>query len=258
MILLLAGTSDARSLAHKITEHGMNVIVTVVNERTAREMECLSVQVHVGRMPAEAFTDMIQKQGITAVVDASHPFAEEASKNAIQAAAHCQVPYLRYERPTLDLIHPAVIPVDSYQEAAELAARKKGVILLTTGSKTLPLFADKLLHQSDIRLLTRILPRTESLLICESIGFPQENIIAIQGPFSKELNKAIYRQFGVTLMITKESGQAGSVDEKVTAAIELGIETIMIRRPSIQYGTVYSHYDDVIKHLQRIREEDES
>lgn len=193
MILLLAGTSDARSLARKIKEHGMDVTATVVNER-----------------------------------------------------------------PTLDLIHPSVIPVESYLEAAEVAARKKGVILLTTGSKTLPLFAEKLLDLPDIRLITRVLPRTESLMVCEKTGFPQENIIAIQGPFSKELNKAIYRQFGVTLMITKESGQAGSVDEKVTAAIELGIETIMIKRPSIKYGTLYSQYDDVIRHLQRIREEDES
>ncbi|MGD8189853.1 precorrin-6A reductase [Brevibacillus ginsengisoli] len=258
MILLLAGTSDARILARLIKEQGMKVTATVVNERTAREIERIGVRVHVGRMSAEAFTEMIQKQGITAVVDASHPFAEEASLNAIQATANCQVPYLRYERPKLEFIHSSLIPVESYREAAELATQKKGVILLTTGSKTLPLFAEKLNNQPDIRVLTRILPRMESLLVCEKLGFAQENIIAIQGPFSKELNKAIYQQFGVTLMITKESGQAGSVDEKVAAAIELGIETIMIRRPSITYGTVYSQYEDVIKHLQRIREEDES
>lgn len=254
MILLLAGTRDARCLARQLREHGFDVIATVVNERTSREYEHFGVEVHVGRMSAEAFTVMIQQQGITAVVDASHPFAEEASKNAMMAAAHCQLPYIRFERPTLEFTHPSVLPVESYVEAAELALRKKGVILLTTGSKTLPLFAQKLIDQPDIRLVTRILPRTESVMVCEKIGFPQENIIAIQGPFSKELNKAIYRQFGVTLIISKESGQAGSVDDKVAAAIELGIETIMIKRPAIQYGTVCSQYDEVIKHVSHVYE----
>lgn len=258
MILLLAGTSDARSLARKIKEQGMNMTATVVNERTAKELERAGIKVHVGRLPADAFAEMIKQLGITAVVDASHPFAEEASKNAIQAAAQCEIPYLRYERPSLDYIHPSIIAVDSYEAAAELAASKKGVIMLTTGSKTLPLFAGKLLHHPGIRLVTRILPRTESLAVCEKIGFPQENIIAIQGPFTKAFNKAIYEQFGVTLMITKESGQAGSVDEKVAAAIELGIETIMIKRPSIPYGTVYHHFHQVIKHLQYLHKEDES
>jgi precorrin-6A/cobalt-precorrin-6A reductase len=74
----------------------------------------------------------------------------------------------------------------------------------------------------------------------------------MQGPFTKEFDKALFQHFGVTLLITKESGKVGFVDEKIAAAQELGIETIVIRRPTIQYGTVYSQFSDVVKALQQM------
>lgn len=86
---------------------------------------------------------------------------------------------------------------------------------------------------------------------CEQLGLPQKNIIAIQGPFSKEFDKALYKQYGVTLMVTKESGKVGSVDEKVEAAKELGIEVILIGRPKLNYGTVYANFIDVITELHK-------
>jgi precorrin-6A/cobalt-precorrin-6A reductase len=86
---------------------------------------------------------------------------------------------------------------------------------------------------------------------CEKLGVPQKNIIAIQGPFTKEFDQALYKQYGVTVMITKESGKVGSVDEKIEAAKELGIEVIMIGRPKIDYGTVYSDFSDVVQEINK-------
>ena len=69
--------------------------------------------------------------------------------------------------------------------------------------------------------------------------------MAMQGPFSREMNEALYRHFGTTLMITKESGDVGAVDEKVQAALQMGIEVIVIGRPKIEYGTSFSTVDSV-------------
>ena len=91
-----------------------------------------------------------------------------------------------------------------------------------------------------------MLPRIDNMEKCAELGIEQKNIVAIQGPFSKELNKALYKQYGVTLMITKESGKVGSVDEKLEAALECGIETIMIARPNVNYQNVHSSFEDVI------------
>ncbi len=96
-----------------------------------------------------------------------------------------------------------------------------------------------------------MLPRVDNMEKCEQLGLPQKNIIAIQGPFTKEFDQALYKQYGVTLMITKESGKVGSVDQKVEAAKDLGIEIIMIGRPKINYGTAHSNFSDVIQDLHK-------
>ena len=95
--------------------------------------------------------------------------------------------------------------------------------MLTTGSKTLKIFADHLIGLPDTRLIARMLPRQDNMEKCEELGIEQKNIVAMQGPFSKELNKALYNHYKVTLMITKESGKVGAVDEKLEAALEMGI-----------------------------------
>jgi precorrin-6A/cobalt-precorrin-6A reductase len=251
MILFLAGTSDARELAIKIREAGYQLLATVVTENAAAVLKQAGLNVRAGRLTAAEMADFIVEQGFQAIVDASHPFAEEASRNAIIAAQQANVPYIRYERESQSFQYEKLIIVDSYTRAAEIAAEKKGVIMLTTGSKTLEIFTEKLLGLPDVRLIARMLPRIDNLEKCEKLGLPQKNIIAIQGPFTKEFDRALYKQYGVTLMITKESGQAGSVAEKIAAAKELGIETILIRRPNISYGAVYHDFHSIITALKK-------
>lgn len=251
MILFLAGTSDARELAVEIKEAGFSVLATVVTDSAAKSLEDAGIDTEVGRLTAEDMTSFIVEKGFQAVVDASHPFAEEASKNALQAAKEANVPYIRYERESQRFGDDKLIVVSDYEEAAKLAKEKRGVIMLTTGSKTLGIFAKELVGLEDARLIARMLPRIDNMEKCAELGVEQKNIVAIQGPFSKELNKALYNQYGVTLMITKESGKVGSVDEKLEAALECGIETIMIARPKIQYENMYSTFEDVINNLNK-------
>ncbi|MED3563505.1 precorrin-6A reductase [Bacillus xiapuensis] len=251
MILVLAGTSDARALAIEIIKEGYRLLATVVTENAANELKESGIPVQVGRLTDEEMVSLIETKGIQTVVDASHPFAEEASKNAISAAKKAGVPYIRYERESQTFHYKKIKVVESYEEAADIAATKKGVVMLTTGSKTLQVFTEKLLGNPNIRLIARMLPRVDNMEKCEQLGLPQKNIVAIQGPFTKEFDQALYKQYGVTVMITKESGKVGSVDEKVEAAKDIGIEVIMIGRPKIQYGIVHSNFFDVLQELHK-------
>ncbi|NRS50130.1 precorrin-6A reductase [Brevibacillus sp. HB2.2] len=252
MILVLAGTSDARELALQIKDKGYDLLTTVVTDNAAKSMEEAGVPVQVGRLTAEDIQQLIQDRAVQCVVDASHPFAEEASKNAMAGAQGAGVPYIRYERESLSSPgSEKLIVVEDYVQAAELAAEKRGVIMLTTGSKTLKTFTDRLLGLPDTTLVARMLPRLDNMQKCEELGVEQKNIVAMQGPFSKELNKALYEHYGVTLMITKESGKVGAFDEKVEAALEMGIETIVIGRPKIDYGTKFSDYASVLGELKQ-------
>ncbi|WP_261301195.1 precorrin-6A reductase [Paenibacillus andongensis] len=250
MILVLAGTSDARELALGIRASGYAVLTTVVTESAAKSMEAEGLPVLTGRLTAENMNQLIQDKGFRMVVDATHPFAEEASKNAIAAAKLAAVPYVRFERQSLSIEQSALVTtVDDYKQAAELAAEKRGSIMLTTGSKTLKIFADRLIGLPDTRLIARMLPRQDNMEKCEELGIEQKNIVAMQGPFSKELNKALYDHYKVTLMITKESGKVGAVDEKLEAALEMGIPSIVIGRPELEYGTHYSDFEGVIQFI---------
>lgn len=251
MILFLAGTSDARELAMEIQKDGFSVLATVVTESAAKSLTDAGIPTQVGRLTAADITSLIIEKGFQAVIDASHPFAEEASKNALQGAQEANVPYIRYERESQQFQNENVIMVNDYEEAAKLAATKRGVIMLTTGSKTLQIFAKELVGLENTRVIARMLPRIDNMEKCAELGIEQKNIVAIQGPFSKELNKALYRQYGVTLMITKESGKVGSVDEKLEAALECGIETIMIARPKVDYQNVHSSFEEVIRDLKK-------
>lgn len=256
MILVMAGTSDARELALQIKEAGHSLLTSVVTENAAKGMEEAELPVRYGRLNETELAQLMVSGGFRIVIDASHPFAEEASKNTMAAALRAKVPYIRYERERLSYHdHPQLFYVDDYEQAAEMAALKQGVIMLTTGSKTLKVFTDKLLGLPNTTLVARMLPRKDNMEKCEELGLEQKNIVAMQGPFTKELNTALYNQYKVTLMITKESGKVGAVDEKLEAALELGIETIMIGRPAVDYGSQYSDFSGVLNHIAQLLEE---
>ena len=118
--------------------------------------------------------------------------------------------------------------VDDAQQAAEAAARMEGNVLLTTGSHTLGVYVERIAPE---RLYARVLPTAASIAACEGAGIPQSHIIAMQGPFSAQLNDALYAQLQIAVMVTKDSGEAGGVSEKVLPALSRGIHVIAIRRP---------------------------
>ncbi|EGQ25239.1 precorrin-6A reductase [Sporosarcina newyorkensis 2681] len=248
MILFLAGTSDARALAIHLQNLGYPLIATVVTESAAESLKANDLSYLVGRLTVEDMIAQIQKHEMTCVVDASHPYAEEASKTAMEAARACGIPYIRYERPNEEFVSPLITEVESYEDAAKLAQTHKGTVMLTTGSKTLEVFA-KYLLRDEIRLLCRMLPNVGNMEKCDKLGIKQKDIIAIQGPFSESLNKALCEQYDVTLMITKESGKVGSVDEKITAALDLGIPVILIKRPKVQYENFCTSFEKVTQLL---------
>ena len=248
MILFLAGTSDARELAIELQKKGHSLLATVVTDSAATSLKEAGIAHHVGRLSIEQMAAIIQEKDVTTVIDASHPYAEEASKTAMAAAEQCKLPYIRYERPQQQYVHPLIAEVETYEEAALIAREHKGTVMLTTGSKTLATFTKHLLIDS-IRLVCRMLPNKENMEKCDLLGVKQRDIIAIQGPFSKELNTALYLQYETTLVITKESGKVGAVDEKVDAALELNIPVILIKRPKITYINQCSTFEEVLKKL---------
>ena len=122
----------------------------------------------------------------------------------------------------------AVTWAGNSEEAAALAALCAGNILLTTGSHTLSVYA-KVIEPE--RLFVRVLPTHQALDLCAAAGMVQSHVIAMQGPFSRNFNAALYDQLRIRTMVSKDSGQPGGVADKVLPALERGIDVVMIERP---------------------------
>ena len=122
-------------------------------------------------------------------------------------------------------------------EAADWLKGTKGNILLTTGSKELSAFAPL----GGERLYPRVLPLASSLASCQAAGVPSRNILALQGPFSRELNEALIRQYHIRWLVTKDGGRTGGFAEKA-AAEAVGAALVLIRRPpeeGLDYNAVF-------------------
>ena len=159
-------------------------------------------------------------------IDATHPYATEVTKNIQRACERCGVPYRRLLRPESRLSTGAVV-VGNAGQAAEYLAHREGNILLTTGAKELAAYA----ALAPERLFPRVLPMRTSLEVCEACGIPRRNIVAMQGPFSQELNEAMLRQFSIRYQVTKDGGKTGGFEEKRQAACRTGAQLVVIARP---------------------------
>lgn len=252
MILVLAGTLDGRELALRLKETGQPVMVSVISEYGRSLAEVPGIYVHTGTLTVEGMQDLIAKQNIRAIVDASHPYAVNGSLNAMKACELAGITYIRYERaevcmPVYEQVHMAA---DAAQ-AAKLAADLGRVIFLTTGSRTLKTFKDEPLL-TGCRLIARVLPQPDVIQECIDLGFNPGDIVAIKGPFSQQLNTVLFKEYGAEVIITKNSGAIGGADTKIAAAIELNLPIVVIGRPEISYQNLCRTQEQVLNMINKL------
>ncbi len=231
MILVLAGTTEGREAAVALERQGQKVI-TATATAYGGELLKKDFKGEISDRPLNTgeMLQFIERRGITRVIDATHPFAVEVSVNARAACRKAGIIYERLERESLEAeAGEGVIIACNSEEAVQLAASAEGSIFLTVGSSKLEQYTAGLNPQ---KLVVRILPVERSLKKCLDLGIPPKNIIAMQGPFSEEINRALFRRFGPSLVITKESGSTGGTAEKISAARALSIPIVLIARPT--------------------------
>ena len=135
------------------------------------------------------------------------------------------------------------------EEAVEILNERAGNILLTTGSKDLAAYMSGVAGARE-RIYARILPAAESLLMAHELDVPLAHIVAMQGPFSADLNCALIREYDIRILVTKASGARGGFWEKVKAARECGIELLVIERPRAEEGLGFEQVRSLL--VQRV------
>lgn len=221
-ILLFGGATEGRELSRELAAAGAQVTVCVATEYGREEQgDYPGVTVRTGRMAVPEMVQLLQTHQLC--IDATHPYAVEASENIRTACREAGAPYRRLLRAGSAC---RGVDVGSAREAAEYLQNRPGNVLLATGAKELGAFAPL----GPGRLYPRILPSREGIAACEAAGIPHRNIIAMQGPFTQALNEALIRQFQIAYLVTKDGGRAGGFPEKAAAAEAAGAELVVIRR----------------------------
>lgn len=245
-IFVIAGTEDGRKLAKFLSDRKFQVTASVVSEYGKKILERYeNISINDKKLDAEELEKILREGDFKILVDASHPYAENVSQNAIAACENLNILYIRYERPEVELTYKKIYRVESYEQAAEISASLGKNIFLTTGSRNLKKFlsCDAV---KNCTVTARILPTSEVLAECEKFLSPK-NIIAIQGKFSVELNAELFKHAGAEVIVTKNSGEIGGADTKILAAEKLNLPVVMIDRPKIFYPRVAKNFDEVEK-----------
>ncbi len=234
MILILGGTSEARELILLCVQHNIPVLYTSTThilDEIAPTVEC-----RIGKLSSKALQELILDRNISGVVDATHPFAVNISRLAMDVCNRMKTPYLRLERESVVNLGDGrnVRRVETIEQVGSLACETPGGILSAIGVRKLP---ELVIQLGDRKkdLFARVLPVVDSLAICDQLGIRPSHIIGMRGPFSAEFDGLLIREFGIKTMIAKESGDRGGLTAKITACEQTGCKLLLLVRPAMQY-----------------------
>lgn len=228
-VLIFAGTTEGRELAELLADSNIKCSVCVATDYALELMNDKRLDVHCGRLTEEEMEVLMRDGSFDVVVDATHPYAQIVSQNVRQAADKESISLIRLHRST-ESAEEGFVSFKTHEECSAWLSFQTGNILLTTGSKDLGSYAKNETIKN--RLFVRVLPGEESIRLCTANGITGRQIIAMQGPFSAQMNECILREYSIDWMVTKISGHAGGFEEKVEAAKKAGVGICAILPPA--------------------------
>lgn len=232
--IVFAGTTEGYALCEFLAENRVSVYACAATEyggSLLQENEFLHVS--AGRLKTEDMEELFRKENPEIVLDATHPYAAEVTKNIRTACESAGVLYQRILRPEGEKNSEAIY-VESTEEAAAFLSGTEGNIFLTTGSKELAKFTG--IPDYKERLFARVLSIPSVIRSCAELGIEGKHLIGMQGPFSAEINEAMLRQFQCSYLVTKDTGFAGGFPEKMEACQRCGVTPVIIGRPLKEEG----------------------
>ena len=232
--IVFAGTTEGYALCEFLSENRISVYACAATEYGGSLLEENDfLHVSAGRLKTEDMEELFRKETPEIVLDATHPYAAEVTKNIRTACENAAVRYQRVLRPEGGKSGQAVY-VDSPEAAAEFLSGTEGNIFLTTGSKELAKFT--VIPDYRERLFARVLSIPSVIQSCAELGVEGKHLIGMQGPFSTEINEAMLRQFQCSYLVTKDTGFAGGFPEKLEACQHCGVTPVIIGRPLKEEG----------------------
>jgi precorrin-6A/cobalt-precorrin-6A reductase len=245
MILLLGGTSETSILAEALASAGFRVLVSTATEEPLRVGDDPKISRRWGVLDREAMKRVLVETTAKAIVDATHPYATAVRSTARAVAEDLGIPYFTWVRPP-DLEDASHVTVaDNHEAAARIACSYGRPVLLTTGSRNLEPYVREA-GRARVRLVARVLDSESSIAACRRAGILSEDILTGRGPFTIAENLATIAAFGIGTLVTKDSGAAGGVREKVEACRRTGCRVVVVRRPAETAEASYATVQELV------------
>lgn len=232
-IVLFGGTSEGRTLSEQLGKKRIDTLICVATEYGEALLPSFaSLRIHTGRLDRTAMQKLLEAEKPSLVIDATHPYAIEASDNICSVCQLGNIKHIRLLREKLDSSGCLTFP--GLDELISWLNEHNSTVFSTLGAKEAAALTAVANYKE--RVWLRILPDAAVLSRCCAAGFLPQHLICMQGPFSKELNLAMFREARADILLTKESGTAGGYREKLEAARECGMTVAVLSRADEQSG----------------------
>ena len=244
-ICIFAGTTEARRLVELLSSQRHVAVTACVATEYGETLlpDADNVTVRSGRIPVSEIIQLLSDTKYDLVIDATHPYAASITESVARACAETGTEYLRLLREASEQAEDALCVADA-EEAAALLSKTEGNILLTTGSKDLKIY--RKIKGFRERVYARVLPLDASLALCREAGVETSHILAMQGPFSEEMDEVMLRAVSAQWLVTKDGGEVGGFAAKAAAARKAGAQLLVVGRPKQREGKTFSQVLDLL------------
>ncbi len=234
--MILGGTSEARALAQRVAIDGVDALYSYAGR--TRSPVSLPIPTRIGGFGgAEGLATYLQETGITHVIDATHPYAETMSRNAVEAAKAAGVPLLALTRPAWTPVEgDEWINAPDMESAVAALAIEPQRVFLAIGRQEVARFSVHPQHFYLLRVVDE--PKTAPPL-------PNHAIVVARGPFDESTDRALLEEHRISLVVTKNAGGTGA-RAKIDAARALGLPVLMIDRPRLPARNEVTRVDQVM------------
>lgn len=251
MIAFILGTSDGRKLLREINKFTDDILLSTATTYGGELLKEYKYRyLNTTPLNKEELKKLLKEKKVRVLVDLSHPYAIEISKNAMDCCDDLHIEYIRYERKAV---------IDKYKENKNVKFIKKiedlsfylkyneGNILNTMGSNKIKDILDLNLPN---RIIHRVLPTKSVIEKCVDLGIDIGDIIGIKGPIGYDLNLAFLKAYDIKVMLLKDSGEKGATEEKLKSALDLNVQCYVLERETINYKNKFSNEEDIINYLE--------
>ena len=258
-IFLLGGTKDSTEIImHLKNNYNTHILTTTTTEYGSNlAIKAGSDETIAKPLLKDEIIELINNSDFDILIDATHPFAEHITQTSVSVSKICEIPYIRFERPSIDFNDvdtSHIIYAESFENAGQIISKEipKGNVLHFAGANTME---DVLKNVSKDRFYPRILKVQKSIEKCKKLGIENNHIIPMKGAASLKENIDLIEKYNASVMITKESGEIGGVIEKIQSPNKKDISLIMIKRPIIKElnkKNIVSNLNEFDKKIKKI------